>query len=86
MAWGRIPKMEGIEAHELLRWGNIPVCAVRRRPEHWYCTLLKIAGTSVEVFLLGLDVPLDVVKQRCELQLMDMGWTPKENKQWQKQR
>jgi hypothetical protein len=86
MMWTRIGANASvdIEAHDLLRWGGVPVATIKKRlagddrrglPPRWECSLLECSGVSARPLTLGLDLPLSEVKGRCETELKSMGWT-----------
>jgi hypothetical protein len=82
--WTRVPANPGMgmEAQDLLRWGGAPVASVKKRlngesqlPPRWECSLLVRSGTSTMTIVLGLDMSIEDVKARCEMELEELGWT-----------
>jgi hypothetical protein len=66
----------GVEAQEILRWQNAPVASVKKRSDHWECSLLNRSGISTETFAPPLRYRIEQVRELCEKKLVEMGWQP----------
>lgn len=64
-----------LEAQDILRWHNAPVCSVKRRAHGWECYLLECSGISTRPLLLPPELKIEDVRARCEAALVKMGWT-----------
>lgn len=70
----------GIEAQQLLRWSGVPVACVKKRSEHWECSLMNAGGISTTPLELPIAMELESIKSHCEELLVQMGWTRPEVK------
>lgn len=77
MVWSKISRADGIEAHHLLRWNNVPVAVIKKRKANWYCTVLCRSGIAVTPYDIPLSFTLPQVKEAVEKIALAMGWESK---------
>jgi hypothetical protein len=63
-----------LEAQEILRWHNAPVASIKKRRDHWECSLLHVSGISADTHQLPISHTAEEIRLVCEELLVVMGW------------